>query len=175
MQIILTMVLSVDGRSNKWGQANTHLWASKEDQTHLEKLIKENNLIIFGRRTYQAVQNNLKLSEDKLRVVLTRDPKKFKNEEVPGQLEFSNEGVRELVRRLSSKGYTKMLLLSGEKLNSAFFKEKLISEIYLTIEPKVFGLGNGMIFEEKLDINLKLISVEKLNEQGTLLLHYQVR
>lgn len=171
MKIILAIVTSIDGKSTK-GKISPDIWASKEDQTHFSSLISQHNLIVMGKNTYLLRKSHLKLSEEKLRVVLTRDPKKFIKDQVYGQLEFTNESLKNLIQKLEARGYKQMLLVSGASLNTSFFKEKLIDEIWLTLEPKIFGQGKGLVDEENLDIKLKLKSYKKLNPQGTLLLKY---
>ena len=173
MKIILAMVLSVDGKSTKHDLPDQS-WASSEDQKHLSKLIAENNLILMGGKTYELAKSHIKPSEGKLRIVVTRDPEKFSSDSIEGQLEFVNGSIRDIVGDLGDRGYKQMLLLSGENLNMELFEEGLVDEIYLTVEPKIFGAGKGMIAESELDINLELMEMEKLNEQGTILLRYKV-
>lgn len=173
MKITLAMVLSVDGKSTKWDLPDQS-WASEEDKLHLIKLISENNLILMGGKTYESAKTHISPKEGKLRIVLTRNPQKFSGEEIPGQLEFVNQPVEELIKDLEYKGFNKMLLLSGEGLNKELFEAGLIDEIILTVEPKIFGSGRGMVSGAKLDLNLKLLKHEKLNGQGTMLLHYRV-
>lgn len=173
MKIILAMVLSADGKSTKHDLPDQS-WASSEDQKHLSKLISENNLILMGGKTYESAKSHIRPSEGKLRVVVTHNPEKFSDNVVEGQLEFSSKPITELVEDLESRGYQQMLLLSGQHLNKEFFEANLIDEIYLTVEPKIFGSGNGILAESSLDINLQLMEMEKLNEQGTILLRYKV-
>ena len=173
MNIVLAMVISADGKSTKWDFPDQS-WASEEDKRHLIRLISENNLILMGGNTYQTAKKHLKVKEGKLRIVVTRDPQKFSGDEIKDLLEFTNLPINELVKSLEDRGFDQMLLLSGEGLNKQFFEEGLINEVLLTIEPKIFGSGHGMIAESKLDIPLKLLTFEKANEQGTLLLKYQV-
>lgn len=173
MKIILAMVLSVDGKSTK-GDLSDQSWASNEDKIHLSKLVSENNLILMGGKTYESAKDHIKPKEGKLRIVVTRDPEKFSGDKIDGQLEFRNQPIQDLIQTLENRGFKQMLLLSGEGLNKQFLEANLIDEIILTIEPKIFGKGHGMIADTKLDLNLKLLSFEKLNEQGTLLLHYQI-
>lgn len=173
MKIILAMVLSVDGKSTKW-DLKDQSWASREDKIHLIKLISENNLILMGGKTYETAKEHVKPKEGKLRVVVTRNPERFSQDKIAGQLEFTDQPVVEVVKSLENRGFNQMLLLSGEGLNKEFFEKGLIDEIILTIEPKIFGSGNSIISETKLDLELKLLSFEKLNEQGTLLLHYKI-
>lgn len=172
MKIILLMVTSVDGKSTK-GNLGPRSWASKEDQEYFFNTIKENDLMVMGRGTYEGVKSNMKLSLKMLKIVLTKNSKKFEKQSVKGQLEFSSESPKQLVKRLETLGFSKMLLVSGEKINSAFFKDKLIDEVWLTLEPKIFGQGKGII-DKSMEVNLKLKSVEKLNTEGTLLLKYYV-
>ncbi len=60
------------------------------------------------------------------------------------------------------------------RISDTYLKEQLIDELWLTIEPKIFGTGGNFVIEEQLDINLKLTSCEKVNEQGTLITKYAV-
>lgn len=173
MKIILAMVISVDGKSTKHNLPDQS-WASSEDSKHLRKLISENNLILMGGKTYETAKSHIKPSEGKLRIVVTRIPKKYEGDKVDGQLEFVNGSVSEIVDGLEKRGFEQMLLLSGQKLNQEFLEANLIDEIYLTVEPKIFGSGNGILSETNLDIQLELLSMEKLNEQGTILLKYKV-
>ena len=167
------MVLSVDGKSTN-GDLPDQSWASSEDQLHLSRLISENNLILMGGNTYSLAKSHIKPAEGKLRVVVTRDPENYSDDKIEGQLEFVSGSVNEIVKELEHRGFEKMLLLSGESLNKEFFQNSLIDEIYLTVEPKIFGSGKGMVAESGLNLDLQLMEMEKLNEQGTILLRYKV-
>ena len=173
MKITLVMVLSVNGKSTKDSQLDQS-WASEEDQEHLRKLISENNLIVMGGNTYRTAKSHIKPSEGKLRIVITHNPEEFKDDVVEGQLEFKNLTPKDLVSELEDRGFKKMILLSGESLNKEFFMEKLIDEVYLTIEPFVFGSGKEMVSDSEIDVKLHLIGMNKLNEKGTILLKYKV-
>ncbi len=173
MKITLAMVLSVDGKSTKGSQTDQS-WASKEDQKHLQKLISENSLILMGGKTYSSAKSHIKSSEGKLRVVLTHEPEKYNDDYIEGQLEFVSGSVIKIVSDLEKRGFKQMLLLSGENLNREFFEENLVDEIYITLEPKIFGSGKGLAANFELDVNLELIEMRKLNEKGTILLRYKV-
>ncbi len=172
MKIILALVTSLDGKSTK-NSDPPFMWASKEDQTHLSKLINSQKLIVMGKNTFLSAKKVIKLSLNTLRLVLTKNPEKFKKETVAGQLEFSDESPPQLIKRLS-KTYQQMLLLGGANITTEFFKQNLINEILITIEPKIFGKGLGIVNETNMDINLKLEDIKKLNTNGTLLLKYSV-
>lgn len=171
MKIILLYVSSIDGKLTKWGQSKVHNWTSPEDAEYFLAVRKQNNLIVMGSKTFNAVKPNPE--EGTLRIVMTEQPKKYQQYALPGQIEFSNESPERLVNRLETQ-YKQMILLSGKTLSTAFLKKKLVNELWLTIEPKIFGIGDPLVTEEKLDIQLQLIKLQKLNRKGTLLIKYKV-
>ncbi len=67
-----------------------------------------------------------------------------------------------------------MLVVGGPHVATSFLKEQLIDELWLSIEPKIFGAGSNFAIGEKLDINLRLIQCDQVNEQGTLITKYAV-
>jgi dihydrofolate reductase len=128
----------------------------------------------MGSGTYNAVKSFIKLSPNKLRIVLTRTPSKYKKDFIDGSLEFSSETPTNLAARLSKK-YKRMLLVGGATTSARFLKEELIDEIYLTIEPKVFGTGIPLFAEGSFEADFRLLSIERLNKKGTILLKYKVK
>ena len=169
------MVSSVNGKITKGDDPNIYSWTSPEDKKLFFSMIKKHYLIVMGSKTYEAVKDNIRLEKNKLRIILTRNVQNYLKEAVSERLEFSDESPKTLIKRLEDKGYRTLLLVGGGQVNTFFLKESLVNEIHLTIEPKIFGEGKGLIGEELLDIPLKLISVKKLNNQGTLHLKYKVQ
>jgi len=105
---------------------------------------------------------------------MTGHPDKYKSLEVSGNIEFTNESPAELTARFKSKGHKQMLVVGGLHVATSFLKELLIDELWLTFEPNIFGIGDNLVTGTQLDINLRLISYEKANEQGTLITKYAV-
>lgn len=173
MKVVLAIVTSLDGKTTQ-GYKPPKFWASKEDQAYFQLLIAQNNLIVMGKNTFNVNRNDIKHFKNKLRVVMVSNTEEFNNLTVSNQLEFTSEQPGQLVKRLSDLGYKEMLLVSGPKLNTSFLKEKLINEVWLTLEPYIFGTGIGLVDQKHLDVKLKLLSCKKLNSQGTLLLKYKV-
>ena len=175
MKVTMVMLASVDGRTTRGNDDNIYTWTSHEDQKYFFSLIKKHNLIIMGRSTYEASKLVIKLEKGKLRIVLTRNPNKYSNQLVKGQLEFSDEGPEKLLKRLSLLGYKKLLLVGGGITNGLFLKLNLVDELYLTIEPRIFGEGKNIVEGRLLNTKLQLVNIKKLNKTGTLLLKYVVR
>lgn len=174
MKVILAMVMSVDGKTTKWSNPKIYEWTSKEDQNHFSSLIESSRVIIIGRKTFVAAKSIIKLSPNNLRIILTKAPKEYESISIDGQLEFTDDSPKEILKKLKTRGYTQALLAGGEHVNALFFKEHLINEVWLTIEPHIFGFGNQLVAEEKLDTQMQLKSIRRLNKNGTILLKYLV-
>ena len=172
MKVILVFASSLDGKITKWDNPIVKSWASESDQQYFKQLWNNNKLIVAGSRTFDA--DPLKPSSKNLLVVMTQRLSDYKTYEVPGRLEFSDESPTQLAIRFEEEGYEQMMVVGGAHIATSFFKEQLIDELWLTIEPKIFGTGGNFVIDEKLDINLHLISCEKVNDEGTLITKYAV-
>jgi len=175
MKVILVAVSSLDGKITRGRDPNIYSWTSKEDTKLFFSLIRRHNLIVMGSKTYEMSRGIIKLQKNKLRIVLTRNPKKYAANASPGILEFSNDSPRRLIGRLEKQGYKEMLLVGGSTVNTLFLKSALVDELYITTEPYIFGTGKTIVEDEDLYVSLKLISLKKLNKQGTLCLKYKVQ
>jgi dihydrofolate reductase len=172
MKTILIFVSTLDGKVTKWGDPHIKLWSSHQDQDYYKKVWNDSLLIIMGSSTYDAEQ--FTPSSNHQLIVMTGHPDKYKNLEVPGQLEFTSDSPVEITTRFKRIGHTQMLVIGGPHIATSFLKEELIDELWLTLEPKIFGTGGNFVTDTKLDINLSLINYEKVNEQGTLITKYIV-
>jgi dihydrofolate reductase len=172
MKIVLVFVATLDGKVTKWGDPIVTSWSSQKDKEYFREIWNDSRLIVMGSTSFRSTR--LKPSPEHLLVVMTRDPSKYKEKEVPGQLEFSDESPSRLAKRFETDGIEQMVVIGGSHVATSFFKDHLIDELWLTIEPRIFGTGGNFVTEEKLDIDLHLISCEKVNEQGTLITKYAV-
>jgi len=174
MKVVMAAVSSVNGKLTKGKETNIYTWTSKEDSKIFFSLIEKYNLIVMGSKTYEAARSIIKIRPDKLRIVLTRNPKKYKSNMIKGSLEFSNESPKDLVKRLETQGYAQMLLVGGTEVNTAFLKNGLVDELHLTIEPLIFGRGRNLVLGEDIEGELRLLDAKRLNKIGTLHLVYKV-
>lgn len=173
MKITSAMVMSADGRTTR-GNEPPSGWASKEDQRLFHELRDKASLIVMGVGTYESVKTTIHLNPNKRRIVLTNTPDKYKADTVPGSLEFSTETPSELVKRLTREGHDDMLLVGGSITSAGFYNANLVDELYLTVEPLLFGSGRPLVGQLTKTVGLRLLSVRQLNQQGTLLLHFRV-
>jgi dihydrofolate reductase len=172
MKITLVFVTSVDGRVTRWGDPDVAAWTSAQDQEHFHAIWKKARLIVLGSRTFLAEQ--IKPPGNSLLVVMTHDPGQFRSRVVPGRLEFTNASPAELLSRFTEEGYDEMLVAGGPHVAASFLGGGLVDELWLTIEPKIFGSGDSLFGEGPLDITLRLLSSRQVNPQGTLINRYQV-
>lgn len=169
-KITLVMVSSIDGIVSLQDGSSVGTWTSKEDKRRLRKEIQSADVIIVGRRSFR--ENFLKITKAPI-YVLTNDKKLLEN--CDGRVLYTNMSPKKLKALLDKNNYKKALLLGGVATNTKFLLQGLIDDIKLTIEPKLFGTGLPFINYVRTHVKLKLYSVERVNSQGTLFLHYIVK
>lgn len=152
------------------------IYSSEEDKKWLAKKIDESDVIVVGKNTYDQHLKNKKGNKKPL-IVFTRSVDGLKiDEEKNSEIHFFHDNKEELLNLCDLLQYDVITVLGGAEIYQWFLDQKMISNIYLTVEPIVFGKGKNLlsgnfVSEQK---NWKLKSSQKLNEKGTLLLHYQV-
>jgi dihydrofolate reductase len=172
MKVTLVFVSTVDGKITKWGDPDVKKWSSRNDKDHFKKVWEDARLVVMGSNTFNA--SPPKPSKKRLVVVVTHHPSFYKQYEIAGQVEFRNQQPADLIATLENEGYNEMLLVGGPQLATSFFRESLVDELWLTIEPKIFGVGGTLATDENLEVALQLTNIEKLNDRGTLLVRYSV-
>jgi len=173
MRTVLIAAQSVDGfitRHDEPGVAFT----SPEDKAYFRTVLAGFEAGIFGGETYrvsrQAIQANP--AGLRLRIVLTRTPGRYAADAVPGSLEFTHSAPADLVAGLHARGFQHCALLGGSQAHSLFLESGLVDEVWLTVEPRLFGGGTPLL-ARRADIRLELHAVEKLAPH-TLVLKYRV-
>lgn len=161
------MAMTVDGKIARNQEELTN-WTSPEDKKLFAKTTKEAGVFIIGHRTYKTIGKPL---PGRLNVVLTRSPDKHKSQK--GVLEFTDSPLRELVKDLHARGFSTIVVAGGASVNGQFLREGLITDLLVSIEPKIFGQGIDLFEGVSLEKDLTLVSVEQLHPHN-ILLHYKV-
>lgn len=172
MKTILIFVSTLDGKITRWGEPDIRSWSSKYDQEHFDAIWNETRVIIMGSGTYNP--DPVSPGPDHLFLVMTKRPEEYKNKERKGRLEFTSEKAGKLVSRFEKDGEEKLLVVGGPHIATLFLKDQLIDELWLTFEPRIFGRGGNLVIDEQLDIELRLLSYSKVNDEGTIVTKYQV-
>ncbi|HBF67426.1 MAG TPA: dihydrofolate reductase [Candidatus Magasanikbacteria bacterium] len=170
MKIILIMATTVDGKIAENVDQPSLDWTSPVDTKFFVKKTKECGVMIMGNTTFATIGKPL---PGRLSIVLTRD-KVLETKSLPGQLEYTTSSPKEIVRNLEARGYKQAALIGGATINTLFLKAKCIDEIYLTIEPKIFGEGIGLFRGVPVHVDVELAGIEKLGD-NVLNVHYIVK
>jgi len=146
-------------------------WTSKEDKDFLHKLLDKSDVIVVGHNTYKTAKGPLSKRNC---IVMTRSVSGAVKKN--SKLVFINPKKENLEKFIKKAKYKRVAVLGGAQTYTYFLENNLLNEIYLTIEPLVFGKGFGM-FETKKVLRkyFKLVSVKKLNKKESLVLHYSAR
>jgi dihydrofolate reductase len=174
VRVAVAAVTSVDGKLTKHDEADIYQWVSDADQQNFRNLIGQHDVILMGRGSYEAVQHNLKLDQNRLRIVLTTHLERFAGKAVANQLEFYDDEPKRVVEMLEGRGYKNLLIVGGGEMITDFIEAKLVNTFHLTVEPRLFGTGKPLTAAVPIDTRLRLEDWQILNEQGTALLTYRV-
>lgn len=173
-KFILLAAVSLDGRITRGNEEGTE-WTSMDDKRFFERELDNFDAVIMGRGTFEAIEPPLK---PRNRIVFTHSPlfqSSVEHWNSAGPIvPFSGTSAR-LLKLLKMHGWKRVAILGGTSIYDWFLKRGLIDEMYLTLEPVIFGTGKALasVALESLT-TFKLLSTKKLNSQGTLLLHYKV-
>lgn len=173
MRIVLLAAQSVDGFITEHDRPGSG-FASDEDQQQFHAALRECDCSVMGRATYEVARDEIRkhLTNRRLRVVMTRSPAAHHRDVVAGALEFSSASAADIAANLRARGLQRCAVLGGSQVNALFLAAGLVDELWITIEPRVFGQGTPFV-NQVLHARLKLESCDRLNAD-TLLLKYAV-
>src|SRR5438552_785290 len=107
MKVTLVAALTLDG---KLARNSAHLvdWSSREDKKLFFSTTKRAGVIIMGNNTFKTLPAPL---SGRLHVVLTNDLTGKQN--IPGQVEYTNQAPEAILADLEVRGYTEAVLGGG--------------------------------------------------------------
>ena len=141
-------------------------WTSKEDWKFFQGELSRADAVVVGRNTFESVASKLRKRNT---FVLSSRVKKIQKK---GMVTFLNPARVNIGKLLA--GYKKVAVVGGGAVYRTMLELGLLDELYVTIEPLLFGRGKEMFAGKMKTKRLKLISMRTLNKVGTLLLHYRV-
>lgn len=160
------MAISINGFIAKTDDDTS--WISKDEWDSYSAATQRAGNLIVGHKTYDILTNQPEFSELKDVKVVAVSHQDFKTL-APNH--FVAHSPKEALQMF--EGQKEVVVAGGGALDASFLSENLVDEIYIDIEPLVFGQGiplfHGVDFERK----LKLLGVKNLTEDE-IQLHYQV-
>lgn len=136
-------------------------WTSKEDKKSFADLTK-NAVLIFGGNTFRTIGRPL---PGRRNIVYSRSL-------IVDGVETTQKSPEKLVAMLQNDGHNEVAICGGGTIYSMFLKAGLVTDIYLTLAPLLFGAGVALL-DTAVDTKLKLEKQSMLNPD-TILLHYKV-
>ncbi len=177
MNVVLYMAMTANGMIATLDDDTS--WVTKTEWESFSGMIKKHGNMVLGRRTYEIMVKNDEFAKSKLdkikTVVVTHKPLKAHNQKSVSAVNSSMaNSPQEALAILKKEGYKTAMICGGGGLNTSFMKERLVDEIYLDLEPIIFGRGIRLFAEADFETKLKLIGTKKLSEHE-IQLHYGVR
>jgi dihydrofolate reductase len=163
MKVILIAAISVDGYIARRDDELID-WTSKEDKKLFVELTKQAGVVVMGSKTFRTIGKAL---PGRHTIVYSRQELHEPN------VELTQERPDQLIARLKRVDIAQTIAIcGGRRVYDMFLKTDVVDELYLTIEPVVFGQGIHLA-DSPLNVPLRLIDHELLNE-SSVTLHYEV-
>lgn len=155
---------SVDGRISLTSKTLPN-WISNEDRRFFQRSLSHVDAVVVGRNTYQAAATRLRKRHTYVfssRSAITQRR---------GTVTFVNPARVNLVELF--REHRTVAVLGGGMVYRFMLESGLLDEIFVTVEPLIFGRGKEMFIGGTRTTQLRLLSARRLNRAGTLLLHYK--
>lgn len=166
MKVFIIAAMSVDGFI---GLTSDHAadWTSKEDKQLFVRLTKEAGVMVMGSHTFQTLGRGL---PGRKTIVYSRS---LSLEGIDGDVEISSLEPAALIAKLEADGFDSVAICGGAQIYGMFLRAKVVTDLYLTFEPLMFGSGIPLARDIE-RVNLELVEHKLLNDQS-LLIHYRVK
>lgn len=177
MRVILIAAQSLDGRIT-FHDARGATFVSEADRRHFRAAMAGCDCSVMGSGTFRvsAEKARARADDGRLLVVMTRRAAEERAAGWRGEvIEFADAAPAEVVAGLRARGKKMCALLGGGEIYGAFLAAGLVDEVWLTLEPRIFGAGVPLAGRSgpELDVRMRLKSCENLADD-VLLLKYEV-
>lgn len=169
MKVILYMAITINGFIAKENDDTS--FVSEIEWDSFRNMIKSTGNMIIGSRTYEIMRDGEEFKNlENIRVLVVSENANFKT---IADNHSIIKSPKDTLAILEKEAFNKVLVAGGGTLNASFMAENLIDEIYLDVEPVVFGKGIRLFKEDNFEAKLKLLGTKQLSD-NEIQLHYQV-
>ncbi len=168
MKVIAIAAITADGLIGRDARHATN-WTSKADKQMFAAASRKAGVVILGRATFATFPKPLK---DRLHIVLTAHPEAFAS--TPGVVEYTSAAPAEILRNLEARQFSEVIIGGGASIYRQFIEAGLVDELWLTIEPVLFGKGISLIGGDSIEIHMRLLETVQLSGE-TVQLKYALR
>jgi dihydrofolate reductase len=166
MKVSLLAAMSVDGKIAESTNQNSTDWTSKEDIRFFVRKSKEIGALIMGLTTYETIGRPL---PGRTIYVLCENPEEQVEQE---GIVYTGGALSEILKQIQRDGHEQVLIAGGASVYSQFLQAGLVDELFLTVEPYLFGNGIGFVKDIK-RMKMEFVAVEQIGEQ-TIVLQYRI-
>jgi len=170
MKVILYMAISVNGYITNGDDDSD--WVSDVDWHQFDQILRESKIMVMGKRTYEYFGDDFPC-EGALNVVMTHDTELLKKEATKKAL-FTDKSPQELISYCQDQGYSQLMLIGGQTLNTSFLQENLIDEVWLSVHPIFIGKGKRVVEETPFFKDL-VFQESKILDEGLVQLRYKLK
>lgn len=167
MKVTLYMAMTANGMI---ARENDDAPWSKEVWKEYYKFVKQKKNIIIGRRTFDLMNSENEFERLGFPVTVVLSSKSHET----GKNVFFAKTPKEAFEIMKKNKISNAVIGGGSKCNSSFLKSGMIDEVYLDIEPWIFGKGIRLFDESEDEASLALIGTRKLSK-NTIRLIYKVK
>jgi len=167
MKVSIICVISLDGYLNPKVEMSPE-WSSRQDRDFFVEETKRTGVMIMGQNTFKYSFHN-KAMPDRWSIVLTHDTKQEMD-----NVWFTEDKPEDILKRIKEKGYKEVSLIGGGMANSLFMNADLVTDLYITINPTIFGSGVPLFAGLDKPLQLELVDSKPLGP-SELLNHYKVK
>ncbi len=145
-------------------------WISDSEWGLFRNFVNAHGNMIVGKRTYEILLEHGEFARSELSSIQT-----VVLSDVPLVVQAPNHQVArspvEAIEALAA--YETIVIAGGGRMNGSFIRENLVDELYLDVEPIVFGKGIALFEGADFEAKLKLKSVQHIGE-SEVQLRYEV-
>lgn len=164
MKVAIICKISLDGYINRPGGGKLD-WGSRADIEFFAAETKRAGVAIMGQTTFNSLPAPL---PDRLNVVVTRD-KKPDTENV----RYTSDTPKQILEQLKNEGHNYVTVTGGSIINGLFMNAGVVTDLYITITPHVFGGGVPLFTNLTREFKLELAESMPLTD-GDILNTYRV-
>lgn len=165
MKVILMASVTADGFIAQATDQSSLEWTSKQDTQFFVEKSKEIGVLIMGSTTFETIGRPL----SGRRIIVLSKSKSYPQFS-PEQVAVSSLPPKELLESLEGEGVSAVMIAGGASVYTQFLSQKLVTELYLTVEPVLFGSGVKLL-SDAVSVKLDLQEVIHLSDQ-TKAFHY---
>ncbi|MDD5318721.1 MAG: dihydrofolate reductase family protein, partial [Candidatus Pacebacteria bacterium] len=162
MKVFIIAALTADGFIARDSSQSPFTWTSKEDKKRFVELTKRAGVVVMGSETFKTFPQPLK---ERVNIVYSRS-QSFKG------AEMTQDEPRVLLQKLAERGFAEVAICGGGQIYTLFMKAGVVTTLYMTVEPTLFGQGLSL-FNQEISQSLRLVNKET-TATGTIFLEYEV-